>query len=814
MKILRIRLHPFGGVVDRTCDFHDGVNVIEGPNEFGKSTLNNALWHGLFTPTNLPPVGLKKAMGRWYPRPGGDHSRVTLEFESEGQKWTLQKTWGAGASSIIQSNGGAAIAEPAKVQEQLLALVHRNEATWRHVLFVGQAQLARTMQDLKEQSKEIDDIQPLIAGAAAIPGDISPDKLAAAIDERIEGHFSRWDINTGGPEKGKGIENPFKNGVGPQLAAYYAMETVRRNLKNVSNYEEQVDEVNTKIIGLQAEIEVDREFVTTGRGLKDGLTSRGGFEERIRRLDGEQTALNAVLDDWPGANKVISRMKSELEGVKTTIQALADELKNAKKRAEAVQLKLAHGKLVEARELWNTELRRLSESKSVSTELLVELKRFEKKISDLRIQIEAQKLSAKIESATPTSVMIVRGTEAPEHLTLTAAEAWEGQADGKLIVELRDMKISVESGIGDMNALFEELETASQRRSESLETLGHESLSSAEAADINHQKYVRDEKHKKELYTAALLGRTEEDWTSDMAALEVLPETRSVATLETEQATAMRNEAKLSVGIQEERKKVVDWTTEHTDLNTLLTKILAKTEELNAAKLELDGLPPLPEGFGSVTDYLAVLREKERCQSEVEDKLSNLRIKKAELVGAAPDHTAEELSDDLDTKEREFQRQHAIGKALLRIRAKLKEVVTSSGVGDPMQGLASTIAGHFKNLTCDRYDGVKLDGATPVEISGPLVLETALLSQGTLGSLAFATRLAFAELYLDGMEGFLVLDDPFTDMDPARRRAAAHCLGQFAKQRQVLFLTCHPEHRRELEEHAGAKVPTINENRS
>ena len=809
MKILRIRLHPFGGVSDRTCDFHDGVNVIEGPNEFGKSTLNNALWHGLFTPTNLPPVGLKKAMGRWYPRPGGDHSRVTLEFESDGQKWTLQKTWGAGASSIIQSNGSAAIAEPAKVQEQLLALVHRNEATWRHVLFVGQAQLARTMQDLKDQSKEIDDIQPLIAGAAAIPGDISPDKLAAAIDERIEGHFSRWDINTGGPEKGKGIENPFKNGVGPQLAAYYAMETVRRDLKNVRSYEEQVDEVNTKIIGLQAEIEVDREFVTTGRGLKDGLASRGGLEEKIWRLDGEQTALKAVLVDWPGADKVISGKQSELDGIKTTIQALADELKNAKKRADAVQLKLAHGKLVEARELWNAELRRLSESKSVSTELLVELKRLEKKISDLRIQIEAQKLSAKIESDATATVTIVRGTDASETLTLSAAEFWEGQADGKLIVELHDMKISVESGTGDMNALFVQLETAIQRRHETLGTLGHESLSSAEAADINHQKCVRDENHRRELYTAALMGRTEEEWASEMAALEALPETRSVATLEMEQATAVMNEAKLTLVIQDEQKKIVNWTTEHTDLNTLMAKILAKTGDLNAAKLELEGLPPLPEGFSSVSDYLKVLREKENRQSEQEGDLRTLKLEKATLTGRAPGHTAEELSDELESKERDFQRTQATGKALLRIRQKLEEVVTSSGAGDPMQGLASTVAGHFKNLTCGRYDGVKLDGATPVEISGSLVLETALLSQGTLGSLALAIRLALAELYLAGMEGFLVLDDPFTDMDPARRRAAVHCLGEFAKQQQVLFFTCHPDHARELQELAGAKVPAI-----
>jgi uncharacterized protein YhaN len=74
--------------------------------------------------------------------------------------------------------------------------------------------------------------------------------------------------------------------------------------------------------------------------------------------------------------------------------------------------------------------------------------------------------------------------------------------------------------------------------------------------------------------------------------------------------------------------------------------------------------------------------------------------------------------------------------------------------------------------------------------------------------------LALAKIYLEEMEGFLVLDDPFTDMDPARRIAAGRCLGEFAKRCQVLFFTCHPEHRRELEEHAGAEVPTINENRS
>jgi len=47
------------------------------------------------------------------------------------------------------------------------------------------------------------------------------------------------------------------------------------------------------------------------------------------------------------------------------------------------------------------------------------------------------------------------------------------------------------------------------------------------------------------------------------------------------------------------------------------------------------------------------------------------------------------------------------------------------------------------------------------------------------------------------------MDDPFTDMDPGRRAAAATTIGAFTRDRQVIFFTCHPEHARELEEVAG-----------
>jgi uncharacterized protein YhaN len=54
------------------------------------------------------------------------------------------------------------------------------------------------------------------------------------------------------------------------------------------------------------------------------------------------------------------------------------------------------------------------------------------------------------------------------------------------------------------------------------------------------------------------------------------------------------------------------------------------------------------------------------------------------------------------------------------------------------------------------------------------------------------------------MDGFFLLDDPFTDMDTTRRAAAIQAIGTFAENHQVLFFTCHPEHAEELLEKVGA----------
>ncbi len=805
MKLLSIRLHPFGGTANRTCTLHDGINVLEGPNEFGKSTLSNALWHALFTPTNLTPVNLRNTMGRWYPKPGGDHARITIQFHADAQIWTLQKTWGAGAASSLQADGAAGIADPAKVQSQLGTLLRRNEATWRHVLFTSQAQLATTMEQLRANSGKVDDVQSLLAGPAAIPGDIAPDKLTAALEARITQHFGRWDIGTNGPEKGRGIDNPWANGVGPLLNAWYAMARIRRTLDEVIQHEEAVDDINAKINRIDGEMSADEEFVRTGRSLRDGLGKRAGLEERCQRLTGELQVLREIMTSWPGAAHVIQAKETELTGVTKDLESLETELRNARKRGQVEQMRLARERLTKAKDEWQQAADHLAESKVVPPELLAELKRLQPEIDKLRIQIAAQKLTAKLESPTALSVKVQRGSGAPETITLSPSGAWENQAEGIFRLEYQDLKLSVESGTGDVNALFTDLETASQRYAEILQVLGHENLAAAQLADTDHQKRIAEQTTKRGLYQAALQGRSEEEWLADMAALADLPETRSIEVLENEKTARLGRKASLDLEIHQEQEKIAKWTKDHTDLNSLTDKILTQTAEAKQANQELAGLPALPDGFASIGEYLDLLSKKETAREQHDQRLKDLKIEQGRLTGAAPSNTAEELRADLEIRQREFEREQATGQALLRIRSKLQSVIADRGIDDPMQGLAAAVSNHFSNLTGGRYQQVSLEGTTPTRVGGALTLDTTSLSQGTLGSLALATRLALSELYLKGMDGFFLLDDPFTDMDTTRRTAAVQAIGAFAENHQVLFLTCHPEYADELQNLAGAK---------
>jgi uncharacterized protein YhaN len=375
--------------------------------------------------------------------------------------------------------------------------------------------------------------------------------------------------------------------------------------------------------------------------------------------------------------------------------------------------------------------------------------------------------------------------------------------------EFDDLSIRVESGNSDVNQLLNDLKTAKDRQQEILRTLKVDDINAAVAADELYKKAFAEENRLKGLYQAALHDRTEEEWKSKISELDALPQTRSTEVLKDERSSAFQKEARLKAEIQQEKDNIKEWTKEYKSPDSLTDTIINTTAEHKETSSKLEKLPSLPEGFSSVPEYFDKLDKKATIQRQMNERLGALNIELAELSGASPEKTAEDLKEELDLQERSFQKRVNEGLALQRIKTKLETIIANRDEADPMANLESSIADYFSKLTSNRYQNIRLDGSAPVEVIGQHSLETDLLSQGTAGSLALATRLAMAELYLDEMDGFLILDDPFTDMDPGRRKAAHLCLGKFSKNHQVILFTCHPEHADEILKLTSASRPEI-----
>lgn len=73
LEIIRMQLIGFGKFRDRTIELSPGLNLLEGPNEAGKSTIQaflTGMFYGFFQPGNQTPQlyaasGQIPAMGRW-----------------------------------------------------------------------------------------------------------------------------------------------------------------------------------------------------------------------------------------------------------------------------------------------------------------------------------------------------------------------------------------------------------------------------------------------------------------------------------------------------------------------------------------------------------------------------------------------------------------------------------------------------------------------------------------------------------------------------------------------------------------------------
>lgn len=798
MILKSIRLHPFGATLDRTYDLARTVAVFLGPNEAGKSTLRQALHHVLFTPTKQTKTQADATVGRWYPKPAGDHVAVTLVFEHEDKEWTLTKRWGAGNASSLMAAGAAAIGDAATVEDTIATFLGHNEATGRLVLSTGQAELARTLAALAAARAEnaVRSVTDVLAQSAGAQGSIGPERLREALAEKIAGWFSHWDRAGSKPERDaqgreRGPKNPWARQVGPVLEAWYGWQTKRDELAELRSAEEQLDIVSADLAVLEAQMATDRDFLAKGGPLRDGLGMRRVLETELRGSRAESAAMLDIMNRWPAAEAGATAAKEKLDGLQGQKQAIVVEQANATRRVEAEKHKTEFAALLVARQEWLDTTDAVRNSFEPPVEAVAELEQLAERIKDARNRIEAQKLAYEIAAREPLTVRIEEAAEPPREVSV--GDRLCGVAKSRLRIEAGPLSVTVTSGEEDVAALFAALDRDVSRERALLAECRAESLVDVKAQAKRHADLVATAAFKKTAWEARLRGKSFEQWQEETDALANLPQSRDVAVLaaEIERIDATIGAENGTLRLHEENIKL--WTEKYETQQKLLGSLVEMQALIQASEKTLSELPTVPEGFATPDAFLEELAKREAENQDRPERLKDLATRQQALRDAIGDRSATELAEEADRLEQAFRRALREGQAYERILAVLDEV-QSEQKADPLAGFTAKVTEWFRRIT-GGHDTLEFASDLPMQVTrGSVALPPDLLSQGGGAALALVLRLALAEVHLGAIPGFIVLDDPFVDLDVERRERAKSLLQEFAGTHQVIFITCHEPH--------------------
>jgi uncharacterized protein YhaN len=249
----------------------------------------------------------------------------------------------------------------------------------------------------------------------------------------------------------------------------------------------------------------------------------------------------------------------------------------------------------------------------------------------------------------------------------------------------------------------------------------------------------------------------------------------------------------MNTDLTQQQKVLDEYKKKYNDLDSLfMTTADAMQKEKNLNK-KLNSLSPMPDGVENVEAFIEDYKQKQDEFIQLNEALKKLEIERAGIQ--PPDQSSEELQEQLDELNEKFNIVLRKGKAIQRV----KQVADKLGEHLDQQaflGLKSDIESFISNMTDNRYKEIKIDESLPTGFvrGDGNVVETDLLSTGTLDVLGLALRLSMANYFLKEQEAFLVMDDPFVDMDPGRQSKAANLLKEYSKTKQLILFTCHPTH--------------------
>ena len=792
MRLKSIRLHPFGAFEDMSWDFSSPLVVINGPNETGKSTLRQAIFHSLFTPTDLTPAKLRDVISPWFPLPDGDYASVTVSIEHDGKHYHLQKRWGSQAASSLTTPDGSDIGETKTIAAILEKICGHNEATYRHIFFIGHDELESTIAKLDTHALDLQDVRNLAKTGKQTAGDIDQRKLEQVLEDRITSYFSRWDDKRQRPMRQNGQEkiigNEWKQGVGKILAAWYTWQRIVEEQAKILSLEKEIDAITSQILKIEEQRKVDQDFLNQFGFMRDQLAERNILEERKTRLTVEAGMLKKTFAAWPTAKASVDAWETQRRPLVDQMKSLQDELVTARAHEQAEGFMVNYTAILSAKQNLADAQNAVEKVSHLNPESLTLIESLDSEIFHLSNKLAAHSLTYSIESQSNKTALVADANEPPKSIEFDD-NPLIGTASGRVRIETADVIITVESGEGDIQTVLDNLGTKRDSLHKLLASCKVASVADAKEQAAQHTNLTHLLETKKETYQALLQGKTQSAWDHEFKTLESLPKTRERKSIEHELETLRHSVAKSEKEIEIHKQNLLIWEDAHTDLETLGEKLLLAQQNLRSTESKLTSLPEVPSTFSSVDEFLHSLDSAQERMNASSEPRSRLGSQKGIIEGQLGDRRSEDLSEEAELARFQFERILEEGNCYKRIEQTLMRVAPEES--DALNQLSQRMTEIFCGISCNDAH-LDFHDTLPSYITRENVtLSPDRLSQGARGALALAIRIALAEVYLQSSDAFVMLDDPFVHMDTNRLTQAIAILKSFSNKHPVIFFTCH-----------------------
>jgi len=684
------------------------------------------------------------------------------------------------------------------VQAKLNELLVLHRGSWEEVLFADQQKMSSTVESIQKNKDNINRIPTLEGQGGGLDGDMPAQDLLASLQSLMTEYKLLWDFNVQGPKENRGIQNPWLRGLGTIIKASYEAEAVRSEFNKLKELEVALDHTSNLLKNNSAELQGRKVTIDSMKLQQQNVLRYQELSNQKNTLDGQLAAMKIVMNEWPTKLAAQPMLEKSIAAIKERIAKLEVESKNAQKRNEGTSILEKYKQLTDILATVEEIKGRLSTNGNIEPADVKQVNEHRDAIAQSNLELKAQKLEAEVFSKADVTIQTAQGITPSENITLTAGETKKIDASGRVSFEFNGVKISVKSALKSVDEIVNNIELNEKAIESILDKYGLKAL-------VEFDQIIQKNKSDNDLLNecrqnySAIIKESKKSFDQIKEQAEELlaiPSTRSLDDIQTAFRAESSASSEATVEFNSNKDQIDLWVNTYTDFGNLSVSYANSNASLNTLASEIAAIPALPEGFENAADYIQELNklvEIQDVQGEANNQLSiNLTRIQTQLDNFDTD--ALSLEAELESLQEKFERKLQEYKALELAERKLKEIIEQNP-HNPFADFEVETANIFASLTGNRYTEILREGEAPVAVRrNNKDIPTDLLSGGTAASLGLAVRLAYAKLYLKDLDGFFVLDDPFTEMDEERRLLATETLTQFASEKQTFFFTCHPAH--------------------